>query len=670
MSVELWQRLAAVFAAAGTGVICALLFGTAVVPLFRRVGFVSRESRIGVAGGRQDRVAMGGGFILLLGVTATVLLFTAVLQIRRGYAGVFLIAFWGFGLLGWLDDRSKAKRSGFSDRAKIVLQTAVTLLFAVVFQLYVSQYIKEPSALGAARRLSMGDLGLLNLPFVGHISLGLGYVPFVMLFLFWVSNAVNITDGFNGLAGGTGAIVALAYAVVTFLIGAAELHTTGDTGIARRMFALSVMSAALSGSLVAYLYFNFHKGVIYFGDTGSMALGAALAFLALFSRTEFLFLVIGGVFFIEAGSVFLQRLAVACCQRFADPLMLARMEPVRPFVIAPLHHHFEHLMMREWERQHDQRETEPQARERIRRRITVAAWKLSLVFAALGVLAQYGLYRSWRWLYDWSCVVGVLLGLVALAAGVLTRLLYDCYFIGPDEADPELLTLYRGIPYRFLGRRLFHVYERTDIPVSRLGSFEQRTGLLRLLSSRVDARTWFGLLHYQCAERTSGEQRRQHIQAALRFWGEVPRDRFLVASRENVLYHMAECYRAEGEYGKAVECLNLLYRRGGHEAALSAIEELERESLAAAESAYAAWAAAPDDDHRRQAALATHEQLLDLLRMRFRDALEVRERMDGGGGEPEERIALDHQIELLQSALDVTAGRCDRLQPSTEVAQR
>lgn len=661
MSPDLWSRLAAVFLAAGVSLILSLLCGIVVVPLCRRFGFVSRESKEGVAEGRTDRVCMGGGFILLLGVTLTVLAFTAGRQIRVGYAACLLIAIWGFGLLGFLDDRSKVVQRGYSDRLKVVLQVSVAMLFAISFHLYVGRFVREPGAAPLTARLSMSDLGVVTLPFAGHLSLGWGYVPFVMLFLFWVSNAVNITDGFNGLAGGTGAVVALAYTVVTFLIGAYEQKTLGDTGIGRRMFALSLMSAALAGSCLSYLYFNYFRGCIYFGDTGSMALGAALAFLALFSRTEFLLCIIGGVFFVEALSVFLQRSWVALTNLFADDLMRQRMEPSRPFVIAPLHHHFEHLLMRE--RELPGRDPGDD-RVDVRRRITTWAWGYSAAFALIGITAQYGLYRSWRWLYDWACVVGVLFGLGLLGIGVLTRFLYDCYFIGPDLTDGSRLTLYRGVPLRCGKWRLFHIYEETTIPVTRLGYFEQRTGLLRLLFSRVDARTWFGLLHFQCADRTSGDERLEHLRCALRFWEEVPWRRFLVAAREDVLLHMAVCYEAVGRYAQAVEVAEKLLRATNRPEVLARIESLQRQALAQAESAYADWASDRSADDARQSAYEAHLELTQLLKLRAGRATQVRAAMDGRLADGSaEQLALDGEIALLQDALAVAEARCRRLAP-------
>ncbi|MCC7492575.1 MAG: hypothetical protein IT204_09525 [Fimbriimonadaceae bacterium] len=659
MAAGLWERLGSVFAAGGGALLLTLVLGVGLVPLFQRLGFVSRERKEGVNQGRADTIPMGGGFILLVGATLLVALLTGTGQIRRGYAACFLIAFWGFGLLGFLDDRSKVLRRGYSDKVKVALQVAVTLAFAASFAWYYRHYV------------SAWDLEYLTLPFVGKVPLTLGFslagfkvdlllVPFVMVFLFWVSNAVNITDGFNGLAGGIGALVALAYAIVTFLIGAAELGSGVETEVAIRMFALSRMSAIIAGSLAAYLYFNFCRGAIFFGDTGSMALGAALAFLAVFSRTEFLFCVVGGVYFVEALSVLLQRATGAVVQQLTDPLARHAGEPFRPFIIAPLHHHFEHLLMRELEGQPGELAAR---RGAVRRRLTLRAWALGIGFALIGVTAAYGDYRQWSWLYDWSCVAGVLFALALLGAGALTRLLYDCYFIGPDRADGESLTLYRGLPWRVGKRRLYHVYEPTSIPVSALGFLERRTGLFRVFHSRVIARIAFGLLHYQVARRAADGAGRAHFEAAVGFWSQVPLDRFSSAGCPELLASLAEAYATLGHRAAAVRVLETWCAMREDPAARALIEQHQADALTAAEVAYAGWTA----DHRcevaRVAALAAHTELGDLLQHRLDHARRVLDKLSRSSDHAAAQTAVAQQVGLLEEAIAVTVDRCRRLAP-------
>jgi len=652
MSAEMMERLATVFCAGGAALLVTLVCGAVLVPALKNAEFVSKETKEGVAKARRDTVPMGGGFILWAGVSVVILVLTWLEQIRRGYAACFLIAFLGFGLLGLLDDLSKVRARGYSDKVKVLLQVSVTLTFAVCFYWYYSRYVNPY------------QLDYLMIPFIGNVRLGLLVVPAVMAFMFFVTNAVNITDGFNGLAGGTGAVVALAYAVVTFLIGASEwANTGGETEIAIRMFALSRISAVVAGSLIAYLYFNYIRGAVFFGDAGSMSLGAALAFLAVFSRTEFLLAVIGGVFFSEALSVFVQRMAVVLSQRMLERSVQETTEPFRPFVIAPLHHHFEHLLMREEE---SRGREGAEVRAAVRSRITRSAWTIGLFFALCGMLAEYGAYRRWTGVYNWSCAAGALLIVAVLSYGVLTRYLYDTYYIGPDREHPDTLTLYRGVPWKLFGRRLSHCYERTEIPIAQLGFLEQRTALFRLLYNRVDARVAFGLLHYEVGRRGQNGETADHYARALGFWEQVPLNRYLTHQRHEVLEQMAVAYTTLGRHAKAVEVLELLYRETDHKQVVEQLKTVETTAREAAETTWETWSTTPADEVRGEA-LAAHQELLNLLRIRYERARRVLDRYRNGVAlDPEGRAPVERQAAELEQALAIIAERCDRLQPASQ----
>ena len=652
MAPEAWRNLAVVFAAGAMGVIASLLTGLVVVPACGKRMFVSRESKLGVAQGRTDVVPMGGGFILLFGITSVVAVFTYFQQIRAGYAGLFLFITWGHAVLGFLDDYSKTQQKGFSDRAKVVLQASLLLAFSVFFYVYGLRSVPE------------SDLGLLTLPFIGEVGLKVAYIGFVIAFMFGVSNAVNFTDGFNGLAGGVGAVVALAFAGITFLVGVSEVERAQVLGLTfthtgARMFALSVMSAGLAGSCIGYLYYNYRRGSIYFGDTGSMALGAALAFLALFARAEMLMLVIGGVYTVEMLSSGLQKGWQTITKRVIHPAMLARVEPTMPFIIAPLHHHFEHIWMRELEDADGK--VPPQAREQVRRALTIRAWVASALFGLVGVIGQYGRYGE-RWgVFNWACVVGLLMVAGLLAYGIITRLLYDCYFIGPDLQKPELLTLYRGVPLK-LGRiALFHVYQATDIPFSSLGYLERRTALFRLQTNRIDARTAFGLLHFGMAERSDGQRRLEHLRQAMAYWGQVPRWGFRAAGRQEVYRHMATCHVALGHPARAVACLEELHKATGSTAALDDIRAVIDGALNAAEEGWTQWRA-DRREQARQEALHTHEELVDIMYGRRERAVDVLDRLreTRPPGDAECR-AVEDEISWLDDGLAVADSRCEQL---------
>ncbi|MBI5830820.1 MAG: hypothetical protein HZB16_00730 [Armatimonadetes bacterium] len=652
MAPEAWSKLAIVFAAGALGLIGSLLTGLVIVPFCARRMFISRESKVGVAQGRTDVVPMGGGFILLFGVTLVVTVFTALKQIRTGYAGLFLLITWGHAVLGFLDDYSKTQVRGIGEKAKVVLQASLLLAFSVFFYWYGMRMVPE------------SDLGLLTLPFIGEVGLKVAYIGFVIVFLFGVSNAVNFTDGFNGLAGGVGAIVALAFAVITFVVGVSEIERARillwpDTPTGARMFALSVMSAGLAGSCIGYLYYNFRRGSIYFGDTGSMALGSALAFLALFARAEVLMLVIGGVYTAEMLSSGLQKLCQKGSEHVVHPVMLRRVEPTLPFIMAPLHHHFEHIWLREMEDEHGQ--IPPQARDQVRRALTLRAWIASALFAAVGVIGQYGRYGE-RWgIFNWACVVGLLMIAGLLVYGILTRLVYDCYFIGPDLQRSELLTLYRGVPLRIGALPLFHVYQLTDIPFDSLGYLERRTALFRLQTNRVDARTAFGLLHFGMAERSDGPARLAHLRQAMAYWGQVPRVRFRAAGRQEVLRHMATCHVALGHPARAVESLEELHTATGDALVLDDIRAVIDDALSAAEAGWAHWRG----DRReaaRQEALHGHEELVNIMYGRRERAVRVLERLrETRPASDAERMAVEDEVSWLDDGLAVADNRCEQL---------
>lgn len=648
-----WEKLGIVLLAMGIGLVSSLLAGLVIVPFCRTRMFISRESKEGVARGRKDIVPMGGGFIILFAVTVVVIVGMATDQVRRGYAGLFAFALWSFAALGLQDDLSKVRARGLSDRAKLVVQFGVLVVFATFFYWYGQRHVPE------------SDLGILTIPFFGEVSIRLGYIAFIMVFMFGVSNAVNFTDGFNGLAGGVGAVVALAFVVVTFLAGLSELDRAVTLGreitlTGSRMFSLSLIAAGLAGALLGYLYFNWRRGSIYFGDTGSMALGASLAFLALFARAEVLMLVIGGVYTAEMLSSGIQRLWDKGIAWGADPFWLRQIEPTLPFVMAPLHHHFETIALREQE--DAEGSVPPGAREAVRGRLTKQAWVLSLGFAALGVAGQYARYRG-NWAgYNWACSLGLLAVAALLLHGVVTRLKYDCYFIAPDRERPEVLTLYRGVPWRLFGRRWFAVYQTTNIPLDRLGYLERRTALFALQTNRVDARTAFGLLHYGMAQRASGEERREHLRAALSYWTQVPTARFRSAGRQDVLRYLAVCHRELGRWAKAVDSLEDLYAATNNRFVLAEIRAAIDEAISEADTAWGEWRESSGEE-ALSVALRGHEELAAIIHRRMDRAghVLVRLRQEAGETPAAELAAVQAELDELGRGLAVAEHRCEQL---------
>ncbi len=261
---------------------------------------------------KQWTPTMGGLFIvggLLLGAV-----FWA--DLRNPYVAVTLTTVAALGVVGAIDDLKKlaGQGTGLSARTKLALQTAV----AVLAGLWLYQ-IHRAAVDGLAFRL----------PFVGEIGdIGLWYVPLAVVFIVGFSNAVNLTDGLDGLAAGCTLLSLMTMAVIAYLgeqylAGSHATHVTG-TGTGE----LLVVAAAACGGVLGFLWFNCHPAHVFMGDTGSQALGGLLAMMALCTRHELLLLIVGGVFVVEAGSVILQ-------------VGSFRLRKKRVLRCAPLHHHYQ-----------------------------------------------------------------------------------------------------------------------------------------------------------------------------------------------------------------------------------------------------------------------------------------------------------------------------------------
>ncbi len=196
----------------------------------------------------------------------------------------------------------------------------------------------------------------LPLPFFKNVFIPLGilYIPFVALVITGAANAVNLTDGLDGLASGCVIIATLAFAALTYIVGRTDWSNYLGILYILRSGEITVFAMALAGSTMAFLWYNSHPAQVFMGDTGSLALGGALGTMAVLIKQELLLFIIGGVFVLEAGSVILQ----VASYRWRGGK--------RFFLMAPLHHHFE---MKGWS------ETT----------IVVRFWILAAIFAFLGL---------------------------------------------------------------------------------------------------------------------------------------------------------------------------------------------------------------------------------------------------------------------------------------------
>ncbi|MEW6510420.1 MAG: phospho-N-acetylmuramoyl-pentapeptide-transferase [Bacteroidota bacterium] len=269
-----------------------------------------------------------GGLIVLASV-----LVPTVLWGNIGNVYVILIVFVtaALGAVGFLDDYLKVvkkKPKGLIGRYKIVGQVGVGLVVGSVIYFF-------PDWVDT-------DLWKLNtsttVPFFKNLEFDFGrlYIPVVVFVIVATSNAVNLTDGLDGLAIGLVGIVGLTLAVISYISGNAVLSEYLTIPFLRGNGELVVFCAALAGAALGFLWFNAYPAQVFMGDTGSLALGGALGTLCVLIKKELLLPTLGGVFLAETASVIIQRLYFKYTKRKYG-------EGRRVFRMAPLHHHFEML---------------------------------------------------------------------------------------------------------------------------------------------------------------------------------------------------------------------------------------------------------------------------------------------------------------------------------------
>lgn len=242
-----------------------------------------------------------GGIIILISLALTMLIFVPY----NSLAFICLVITLGYGLIGFIDDFIivvKKRSLGLTARQKLLGQ--------IILGMLLSLYIWFNPSIDRNIMIPFTELSL---------DLGYLYIPFVILVMIGTSNAVNLTDGLDGLAGGTVAISLLAYIFIALSL---------------KNSSLAFFCAALFGACLGFLWFNCHPAQVFMGDTGSLALGGALASVAVLTGTEILLFIIGGVFVMETLSVIIQ-------------VTSFKLTGKRVFRMSPIHHHFELLGWKE-----------------------------------------------------------------------------------------------------------------------------------------------------------------------------------------------------------------------------------------------------------------------------------------------------------------------------------
>lgn len=292
------------------GFILSTVFGYFLIPILKKIKAGQRINVYVENHQKKSGTPTMGGLIFIIPtiVTILILLFTKKIEFSVNLL-IVLFVFISYSMIGFLDDYisiKKKRNEGLTQTQKLLFQFVVALVFYLLYSLYTdSKSVLEITALGI------------------KWNLGWFYGVFILFLLVGASNAVNLTDGLDGLAGGLSAISFLAFGLISW--GSYWIQGYQDMGI---------FCFVLVGSLIGFLVYNTNPAKVFMGDTGSLTLGATLATIAILTSHELSLAVIGGVFVIETLTVIIQVISVKFFHK-------------RVFLMAPIHHHFERLGWRE-----------------------------------------------------------------------------------------------------------------------------------------------------------------------------------------------------------------------------------------------------------------------------------------------------------------------------------
>ena len=292
------------------GFLASLFLGVIIVPMLRRRHI---EQRVSVyledAHKKKDGTPTMGGIIFIVGTFLSIIALLVMDKIEfTPNLFIILFVFVSYALIGFLDDYLSIKRgtnTGLTAIQKLFLQLVVAIVFFFI-------YMKS----GNEPTLEIYTLGI-------NIHMGWFYGFFILLVLLGSSNAVNLTDGLDGLAGGLSAIAFLTFGIIAWGSGWVDGYQD-----------IAILCFVITGALIGFLIFNTNPAKVFMGDTGSLALGATLATVAILTDHEITMLAVCGVFVVETLSVIIQSISV-------------RLFHKKVFLMTPLHHHFEKLGWKE-----------------------------------------------------------------------------------------------------------------------------------------------------------------------------------------------------------------------------------------------------------------------------------------------------------------------------------
>ena len=314
-----------------------------------------------------------GGIIILLGMVFGYFTAHLIGEAPPSYSSLLVIFIMlGLGTVGFIDDYSKIRRQqslGLSPRGKVIGQILVSAIFAVLAISFPDDNGQTPASLAVS---FIRDIDWLTFATFGLIGSYIAFIIWTSLIVVSTSNAVNLTDGLDGLAAGSSILVFGSYVLISFWQFNQSCFSAGlDLEVAYKCYEvrdpldLAAVATAILASLIGFLWWNTSPAKIFMGDTGSLALGGIIAGLSVTSRTEILAVVLGALFVAEVTSVVVQILAFRTTGR-------------RVFRMAPFHHHFELVGWAETT-------------------VIIRFWLLTAIACGLGVALFYG---------EWLSIVG------------------------------------------------------------------------------------------------------------------------------------------------------------------------------------------------------------------------------------------------------------------------
>lgn len=288
------------------GFIISIIVGVVIVPILRKIKVKQTLSTYLFKKHKEkEGTPTMGGLIFIIPTIVSIIILLLLNKIEFS-SNLFIVmfVFLSYALLGFVDDYLKIKaknNDGLSITQKVIVQVLIALIF---FFIYMQG--------GGTTDITISALGI-------SIDMGWLYGLFILFLLVGSSNAVNLTDGLDGLAGGLSLIAFISFGIITW----------GSTWIEGYQ-EMAIFCFVLSGAILGFLVYNTHPAKVFMGDTGSLALGATLAAIAILTKHELSLAVIGGVFVFEVLSSIIQLTAIKKFKR-------------KVFLMAPIHHHFEKL---------------------------------------------------------------------------------------------------------------------------------------------------------------------------------------------------------------------------------------------------------------------------------------------------------------------------------------